>query len=57
MCEVMGDPQVERKFDTQAIQLDNSPRFKADTTWLVKANNVVVITAYSNMTYFFQVEH
>ena len=49
MGEVLGGQQVDRKFNSQTIQLWDTSSYKANTNWGIKSDKVDVVDAKSNM--------
>ena len=48
-CEVMGDQQADRKFDSQTIQQSNNPSCKTNKTQQIRADNENADNVNSNM--------
>ena len=53
MCEVGGDQQADRKFESQTIGSPNSPSYKANKGQQIKTDNIDVNDVNSNISDFF----
>ena len=54
MSKVVGDQQVDRKFDFQTIQPSSRSSCKANTGQQVKTDNMDLVDANSNMPDYFR---
>ena len=53
ICETMEDQQADKRFDFQTIQPSNNPSFDTNKAQQIRADNVNVESANTNMTDYF----
>ena len=54
MCEVVGDQQADRKFNSQTIKLSSTQSCKPNTDWEIKSDNEDVFTFNPNVPNYFR---